>query len=322
MRIRRALLNDSSKTIVALHNNQWKSLYPLLQEYDIDASSVIPFLRFYQKNKAIADNFLTTAALPMDIQKFLPPLKPLSLRGFMLWERHFMNAKRGLIALAKPKLFTFLKWIMNPEKRPSILKPRSMFYEVPIYYMGNHLQAYFHTESIPFPGYTQWLDFEAEVGFIVVRKMRNATDDEEAAQTIGGALIINDFSARDIQISEFKGSLFGPVVKAKNFATGFSYDVVTADDILSQFDKLTAKIYINDALIAQGTSQRPQYSPVDMIKYASLEETLYPGEILSTGTIPSCCAVEHYPEKDFFLKKRDTVKIVFDQIGSLENTLI
>ncbi len=322
MRIRRAILHDNTETIVALSNNEWISLQPLLQENNISTSSVIPFLNFYQENKDLIVRYIENNRSPADIKNFLPPLKPISLRGFMLWEKHFMAAKRGLIALAKPKLFKAIKWLMDPNKKSALLRPQPMFYKVPIYYMGNHLQAYFHSQEVSYPSYTKWLDFEAEIGLIVTKQVRNVQDDSIAIESIGGALIVNDFSARDMQIKEFKESLFGPVVKAKNFATGFSFDVITADEVLPIFDKLKAKVFINDKLIVEGTTYNHQHNPIDMVKYASLEETLYPGEILSTGTIPGCCAVEHYPEENFFLRKGDKIKIEITHIGKLENVII
>ncbi|NPA34452.1 MAG: fumarylacetoacetate hydrolase family protein [Chlorobi bacterium] len=321
MRIRRCELKDGTITIVTYKNGQWLSLKPIVEEHNLDVSSILHLLKFYKNNADLTTNFVNTIAHPADINKFLPPLKPLSLRGFMLWEKHFMAAKRGLIALSKPSFFSLMKWFLNPDKKPSILKPPPMFYKAPIYYMGNHLQAYFDSQEIQYPSYTQWLDFEAEIGIIIIKKVRNIQETYEAEEAIGGFLIVNDFSARDMQIQEFKESLFGPVVKAKNFATGFSYDVATPDEIISNFNNLTAKIYINNTLVVEGSTSESQYQPADMVKYASLEETLYPGEILSTGTIPNCCAIEHFPEKNLFLKKGDNIKIEINKIGTSENTI-
>jgi len=321
MRIRLCELTDGSIAISAFSQQGWLSLQPLIEEYNINTDSIVPFLRFYQENKALTLDFINTKAQQAEINKFLPPLRPLSLRGFMLWEEHFMAAKRGLIALGKPSLFKLMKWFLNPAKKPFILKPPPMLYKVPIYYMGNHLQAYFDNQEVKYPSYTKWLDFEAEIGIIIIREVRNLKDSEEAQKAIGGFLIVNDFSARDMQIQEFKESLFGPVVKAKNFATGFSYDVVTADEILPNFNNLKVNIYVNDDLIIKGQTKGSHYQPIDMVKYASLEETIYPGEILSTGTVPGCCAIEHYPEKNYFLKKGDKIRIEIANIGSLENTI-
>jgi len=83
--------------------------------------------------------------------KPLIPFRPLSFRDFMLWERHYVQAKLGLIRTFKPALYPLFKF---PFMRRS-LKPPRMFYEKPVYYVGNHLQVYTDGDVIPYPSYTR-----------------------------------------------------------------------------------------------------------------------------------------------------------------------
>ncbi len=244
--------------------------------------------------------------------KPLPPFRPLSFRDFMLWERHYVQAKLGLLRTFKPLLYRLVKLPGTGR----LLKPPRMFYERPVYYVGNHLQFYGDGETVPYPSYTRYLDYEFELGVVVVRKVRNPSP-EEARRAIGGFVLINDFTARDMQVKEFYGSPFGPVVKAKNFATAMSNFVIPASEILPRFEDLEVRVYINGEMVSHSTTANPQHSPVDMVAYAGLEETLYPGEVMGTGTVPDSCGVEIGRR----LEEGDEITLELVGFGKLHNVV-
>lgn len=150
------------------------------------------------------------------------------------------------------------------------------------------------------------------MGVIICRPLKNASP-EDAEKAIGGFTVFNDFSARDVQLSEIEAG-FGPM-KSKNFVNSISNVVVSADEILPVIVNLQVRVIINDEKIAENTTAGMYHSIADAIAYASWEEQLYPGEFFGSGTVPQCTGIEN----GRFLKKNDTIKIEIQGIGSLEN---
>lgn len=116
-------------------------------------------------------------------------------------------------------IYRYTGWAFPP------LYPAKIFYERPLFYTGNHLNAYTLGDIIPVPEYAQqYLDYELEVAFVVGEPGRNFTACA-AQHAIGGYLLINDFTARSIQMAEMRSG-FG-INKTKSFATSYGDVVVT-----------------------------------------------------------------------------------------------
>jgi len=243
--------------------------------------------------------------------KALIPFKPLSFRDFMLWERHYIQAKLGLLRTFRPHLHRIARFL--PER---FLKPPKMFYTHPVYYVGNHLQIYTDGDAVPYPSYTRYLDYEFELGLVMVGEGRNLTP-EEAEKLIGGVVLLNDFTARDMQVREFYESPFGPVVKAKNFATSISNFVIPYSEVRERFTSLKVRVLIDGEVVSESDTSGPQHMPGDMVAYASLEENLYPGEMMGTGTVPNSCGVE----VGRFLKVGQTITLELVGYGTLSNRI-
>ncbi len=320
MRVRRAILKDGSLSVALEKGGRWIPLMLLgCKDPDI-GTSVIGFLSRYRDGdfrQHIAGRLEEASdELESQIERFIVPFEARSFRDFMLWEEHYVNSVVGLLRRFMPGKYRTVSLMKKITGRFPI-KPPSMFYEVPVYYMGNHNQFYESGREVPYPSYTRFLDYELEIGLVIVDEVRNAKG-EEALRAIGGFVILNDFTARDMQVKEFKESPFGPVVKAKNFATGISLDVATADEILPRFESLTGRVFVNGEQWCEGSTKNPAHPVGRMVEYASLEETLYPGEVLGTGTLPGCAGVEI----GRFLSKGDTVRLEVDGIGALENRIV
>src|SRR4029077_18412877 len=121
------------------------------------------------------------------------PIDAPAYRDFMAFEQHFVTAgqKRGRT-------------------------PPSVLYEIPVSYMGSAQGLIGPNEEVPWPSYTGHMDYELELGIVIGRGGRDIPV-EEALRHVLGFTILNDFSARDIQMREMAGNL-GPS-KGKHFAS-------------------------------------------------------------------------------------------------------
>ncbi len=244
------------------------------------------------------------------------PFAPKAYRDFMLYEKHAIDAARGFVK----KYMSGLLPIVNTYEKftgktfPK-LKPKARYYKHPIYYMGNHLNFYTHNDAVAIPAYTKELDYELELAAVITKPLKNATK-EEVSDAIGGFVILNDFSARDVQLDEMQSG-FGPM-KAKNFANAISSVVASKDDLIDTLDKLAVEVKINDAVIAKADTSGSLYTLQEAIAYASWEEQLHPGELFGSGTIPGCTGIEN----GVLLKKGDSITLTIEGIGHLTNNIV
>jgi 2-keto-4-pentenoate hydratase/2-oxohepta-3-ene-1,7-dioic acid hydratase in catechol pathway len=181
--------------------------------------------------------------------------------------------------------------------------------------MGNHLS--FVTEGHPagFPVYSKALDYELELGAVIVHPLKNATP-EQAEAAIGGFVVFNDFSARDVQLNEMKGG-FGPV-KAKHFLNAISNVVVTVDEILPRINDIKGEVLINNDVVMKTSTKGMRYTLGQAIAQASLEEQIFPGEFVATGTLPGGCAMEN----GRWVKPGDVLELRIEGVGSLTNPIV
>jgi 2-keto-4-pentenoate hydratase/2-oxohepta-3-ene-1,7-dioic acid hydratase in catechol pathway len=243
------------------------------------------------------------------------PFQPRSYRDFMLFERHYIQAARGYLRRFRPsigRLASVYELVMRRTFPP--LKPAALWYRQPIYYMGNHLRFVPDGAEIPWPNYTNALDYELELGFFLSKPLLDASP-QEAESAIGGFVVFNDISARDVQVEEM-GSGFGPQ-KAKHFCNVISSVVVSADEILSRLSTLKGRVRINGKIVAECSAEKLQFSLGEAIAHVSRAEQLYPGEFFGTGTWPDGSGMENgnWP------KPGDDVELEIDGVGKLANRI-
>ena len=162
------------------------------------------------------------------------------------------------------------------------------------------------------PQATQEMDYEAELAIIISKKGK-AISKADAMKHIWGYTIVNDISARDVQ------------AKHVQFHLGKSFDtfcpmgpwLVSADELDSS--KAAIKCWVNDELRQDATTELLIFDIPTIIEAVSKGMTLYPGDVIATGT-PSGVGMGFKPPR--FLKKGDTVKIQIEGIGTLENPVI
>lgn len=245
----------------------------------------------------------------------LLPFQPVSFRDFILYEQHNIDAARGLIRRFHPALYRVTSLYERVTGRPvPQFKPKPLFYQQPIYYMSN-AQTFVPTGTpVAIPEYSQALDFELEIGFVLAAPLFNATP-TEAAEAIGAFVVLNDFSARDVQRAEMLSG-FGPQ-KSKHFASSMSDTAATADEVLPRIDAVTGSVALNGAVVSTVSSAGMQYSLGEVLAHASRSEPLYPGELFGTGTLPGGSGME----TGHWLRPGDTLTLTLDGIGRIEHQI-
>lgn len=244
------------------------------------------------------------------------PFEARSFRDFMAYETHAIAAARGFVNTYMPAAAHVVRGFEAVTKRTfPKLRPHALWYRQPVYYFGNHLNIATEGDDIALPSYARTLDHELELGFVLARPLRDASPDD-AETAIGGFVVLNDFSVRDVQLDEM-ASGFGPQ-KSKHFASAISKVVVTADEILPRWRALDAHVAINGKRITDTSTAGARWSLGDMLAHASKSEQLHPGELFGTGTLPSGSGIE----TGHALNPGDTVEIGINGIGTLTNRVV
>jgi 2-keto-4-pentenoate hydratase/2-oxohepta-3-ene-1,7-dioic acid hydratase in catechol pathway len=219
--------------------------------------------------------------------RLLVPILPGSLRDFLAFEDH---VRRGSERRGEPV----------PEA----------WYEMPMYYKGNHRSVYGPEEEIPWPPFTEELDFELEVACVLGRRGRDLSE-EDAAAVIFGYTLMNDWSARDIQRQEMAVRL-GPA-KGKDFATSLGPSIVTADELDVSSVRLAARI--DGETWAEGNLGDIHWTFPQMIAHVSRGEDVWPGDVYGSGTFGGGCGLD----QGRFLWPGAVVELEATGIGVLRN---
>ena len=236
-------------------------------------------------------NGATLAFKPGEIKLLAPLPHPASMRDFYAFEHH---VKKGF------------------EKRGEPMPPE--WYEMPVYYKGNHQSIIGPDQDVRWPSFTEKFDYELELAIIIGKQGRDIPEDQ-ARDYIAGYTVMNDFSARDIQRKEMKVRL-GPA-KGKDFATAIGPVLVTPDEIPDPYNlRMTAKI--NGETWSEGNSGSIFHSFEKMIAFASSEETLFPGDLIGSGTVGTGCGLE----LDRWVKPGDLMELEIENIGVLRNRVV
>ncbi|WCK54698.1 fumarylacetoacetate hydrolase family protein [Aneurinibacillus sp. Ricciae_BoGa-3] len=197
------------------------------------------------------------------------------------------------------------------------------WYNFPVFYFSNTQALKGHLEPVEKPAYTNQLDYELEIGCVIGKEGRDIAR-RHALDYIEGFFIINDWSARDVQREEVKVGL-GPA-KAKDFATSMGPYLVTRDELEAvrkgEHYELEMKARINGKQLSLGNLNTIYYSFAQLIERASDSCTLYPGDVIGSGTVGSGCILELGEETHAWLQKGDFVELEVDKLGVLAARIV
>ncbi len=228
---------------------------------------------------------------PSSVRLRAPLPWPPSIRDFYAFEQH---VKKGFEKRGEPM----------PQE----------WYDIPVYYKSAHWSVVGPGDDVHWPSFTEKFDYELELAVVIGRQGSNIPE-AKAKEFIAGYTIMNDFRARDIQKKEMKVRL-GPA-KGKDFATGFGPVLVTPDEIDDPYN-LRMSARVNGEVWSEGNSRSIHHSFETMIAFASLEETLYPGDIIGSGTVGTGCGLE----LDRWVKPGDVIELEIEKIGILRNRVV
>ena len=235
----------------------------------------------------------------LSARKFLPPiLRPPSFREFNASEEHVKAVR------ARDGLDMIKAW-----------------YERPAFYFSNPNCLIGHDTDVFGPADSNELDYELEVGIVIGNRARNISP-ETAWKHVAGFTIINDFSARDLQRMEMAVGL-GPS-KGKDFATAMGPVLVTRDEFADKIDNERVSLQVrarrNGRELSRGYSGALFYTFPQMVAHASRNADLFPGDLISSGTIGTGCILALGPENTGgWLKPGDVIELEIERIGVLRS---
>lgn len=254
--------------------------------------------------------------IPLDESQLLAPVPfPTSCRDGYAFRQHVAAARRNR------------KADMIPE-----------FDQYPVFYFTNHHSIQGPGEIKCMPDHFEKLDFELEAAIVICKHGRNIKA-EEADQYIGGLMIMNDMSARRLQMEEMLLNL-GPA-KGKDFATVIGPCLVTLDE-LESFEvpckeghtgkswNLAMKCWVNGIQVSSGNISEMDWTFAEIIERCAYGADLHPGDVIGSGTVGTGCFLElngtgklNNPDyQEQWLQAGDIVAMEIDGIGKLGNTIV
>jgi len=300
-----------------------------------------------------------------DLQKSASIIKiklPSTMKKFLEGEDSSMKLARKVFeSIKKEKIKSGLKYnrlaLLSPVPNPTSLRDGYAFRQhvftarrnrgvemipefdqFPIFYFSNH-------NSVSGPGnvkveddHLRGLDFELECAIVIGKKGKNITSNK-ADEYIAGYMIMNDLSARVLQMEEMKLSL-GPA-KGKDFATTLGPWLVTPDElgpyiVKTKFgNKYNLEMIArhNGKQISKGNVNQMDWTFAEIIERASYGVTLYPGDVIGSGTVGTGCYLElngtwaieakekGLEHKPVWLNDDDEIELEITELGVLRNKI-
>ncbi|HTN45431.1 MAG TPA: fumarylacetoacetate hydrolase family protein [Flavipsychrobacter sp.] len=256
------------------------------------------------------------ASVSFDNATILAPLpKPVSCRDGYAFRQHVAAARRN-------------------RKVDMIAE----FDQYPIFYFTNHLAVQGPGAIHCMPDHFNKLDFELEAAIVTCKKGRNIKA-EHADNYIAGYMIMNDMSARTLQMEEMLLNL-GPA-KGKDFSTVIGPMLVTPDELAAY--KTPAKpnhtgnnfnlgmtCRVNGVEVSKGNMGDMDWTFAEILERCAYGVEVVPGEVIGSGTVGTGCFLElngtgllqdanYQPQ---WLQPGDVVEMEIDGLGLLKNTIV
>lgn len=295
------VLHPDLPNSMGLFLNYWEESYPVAQAGEL-------MLREGERT--------SNRGMPINEVQLLAPVPyPTSCRDGYAFRQHVAAARRNR------------KVEMIPE-----------FDQYPVFYFTNHHSIQGPGDIYCMPDHFEKLDFELEAAIVICKHGRNIKA-EEADEYIGGLMIMNDMSARGLQMDEMKLNL-GPA-KGKDFSTVIGPWLVTLDELeelvvpckenhTGKSWNLSMKCRVNDLQVSEGNLADMDWTFAEIIERASYGVDLFPGDVIGSGTVGTGCFLElngtgkldnpDYTEQ--WLQPGDVVEMEIDRLGKLSNTIV
>jgi fumarylacetoacetate (FAA) hydrolase len=211
------------------------------------------------------------------------------------------------------------------------------FDQYPIFYFTNHNAIQGPGEIVCMPDHFQKLDFELEIAIVIGKKGRNILA-KEADEYIAGFMIMNDMSARTLQMEEMLLNL-GPA-KGKDFSTVIGPWLVTPDELAQHLVpakaghvgnnyNLNMKCWVNGQEVSQGNVADMDWTFAEIIERCAYGVDILPGDVIGSGTVGTGCFLELNGTKLLndpnaqtqWLQDGDVVEMEIAGLGILSNTI-
>lgn len=295
------VLHPDLPSTMSMFLNYWEDMFPVAQAGEL-------MLREGTRSS-------NRGRLLKDIELLAPVPFPASCRDAYAFRQHVAAARRNR------------KVEMIPE-----------FDQYPIFYFTNHHSIQGPGPIECMPDHLEKLDFELEAAIVISKPGRNikASDAEEY---IGGLMIMNDISARKLQMEEMLLNL-GPA-KGKDFSTVIGPWLVTLDELqpyeIPSKENHTGKSWnikmvctVNGIQVSEGNLGDMDWTFAEIIERASYGVDLYPGDVIGSGTVGTGCFLElngtgklndpSYTEQ--WLQPGDIIEMELDGLGKLTNNIV
>lgn len=287
---------------------------------------------------------------------------PTSMQDFLLGGDNSMAALRGMEEKIKQGIVhtpglslsevTLLAPVPNPSscrdayafrqhvatsRRNRGLEMIPEFDQFPVFYFTNHRAIFGPGDISCMPLHMEQLDFELEVAIVINKRGKNIKA-ADADDYIAGYMIMNDISARKLQMEEMKLNL-GPA-KGKDFATVIGPWLVTKEELQPYKTapakghtgdcynlKMTCKV--NGQQVSSGNLAAMDWTFAEIIERASYGVELFPGDVIGSGTVGTGCflelngtgRLENPNHQDQWLMEGDTVSLEVTGLGVLDNRI-
>jgi fumarylacetoacetate (FAA) hydrolase len=245
------------------------------------------------------DDALAEAA---DLHFGPPILRPSSLRDFYAFERHVATM-----------------WRRRGQDVPEA------WYRLPVFYFSNVSEIRGPDDPVWAPRGSVELDYELEIAALIDTPVRDVPA-ERGEDAIGGYMVLNDWSARDLQRDETTVRL-GPA-KGKDFASTLGPWLVTPDELSDARSgkgyALAASAEVNGRELSRGTWDDSQFSFGEMIARASADARLVAGDVIGSGTVGTGCLLEVREESGFgrWLEPGDRITLKVERLGALSSPIV
>lgn len=211
------------------------------------------------------------------------------------------------------------------------------FDDYPIFYFTNHNAIQGPGEIWCMKDHFKQLDFELEVSIVIGKKGRNIKA-QDADKYIAGFMIMNDMSARQLQMEEMLLNL-GPA-KGKDFSTVIGPWLVTPDELekykIAPKENHTGNNYnlkmsciVNGVEVSSGNMGDMDWTFAEIIERCAYGVDIFPGDVIGSGTVGTGCFLElngtgklndpNYPVQ--WLQEGDVVEMTVDGLGCLSNSI-